>query len=193
MNIKNVKTAFKVADVVLDKEHPKNHIKLNYLPEIINEKGEKTDNNVLKDRKGLVYLIVVDGEIKKIGGSQGKGGIKSTMSFYQAAMQGRPSIRSYGIHMHMKESLDSGCNVEIYIINANEITGPVKGLFSEDEGVKKIAVFKEMEDKCKEDFISEEGKYPEWNYQEQGFPWPTSVQEKHNQYLATTIKKEKKS
>jgi hypothetical protein len=40
MNIREVKTAFKIADVVLDKQHSQNYIKINYLPEVLDEKGK---------------------------------------------------------------------------------------------------------------------------------------------------------
>lgn len=94
MNIKDVKTAFKIADVVLNKKHHKNHIRFNYVDNLVDEEGQKMDKSVLKKRAGFVYIIVANGLIKKIGGSQGKGGIKSTMGFYEGAMQGDPSIRS---------------------------------------------------------------------------------------------------
>jgi len=75
MNIKDVKTCFKIADVVLDKEHKQNHIKINFLPEIIDENGQKLEKSILANNVGRVYIIVVDEIIKKIGGSQSKGGI----------------------------------------------------------------------------------------------------------------------
>jgi len=187
MNIEDVKTAFKVADVVLDKEHEKNYIKFVFLSELFDEKGKKLDKSILRDKRGRVYIITVDGVIKKIGGSIDKGGIKATLSFYQAAMQGRPSLRSYGTHLLIKEALEKGSSVEIYMITSTGIEAPIKGLFSEKAAIKMVAVFKEMEDRCKEDYNQIEGTYPEWNFQERGVPWPAYLQESHNKYLATTI------
>src|SRR3989344_3876076 len=115
MNIKEVKTAFKIADVVLDKQHKQNHIKIDYLSELTDEKGNKIGKNILRDDAGRVYIIAVDGVVKKIGGSQSKGGIKATLSFYQSAMQGGPSLRSYGIHLLIKKVLGKGKKVEIYL------------------------------------------------------------------------------
>ncbi len=40
LKIKYVKTAFKIANVVLEKKHHKNYIKLKYLSQIRNEKGK---------------------------------------------------------------------------------------------------------------------------------------------------------
>ncbi len=185
MNIKDVKTAFKVADVVLDKEHGTNYIKMDFLSEIIDEKGKKLKRSTLKDNTGRVYIFVVDGVIKKIGGSQSKGGIKATLSPYQSAMQGRPGLNRYGIHLLIKEALKNDKSVEVYMIISQSVEAPVKGLFSEEK--MKVNAFKEMENKCKEDYKSVEDDFPEWNYQERGVPWPAYLQESHNKYLATTI------
>jgi hypothetical protein len=108
-------------------------------------------------------------------------------------MQGRPGISRFGTHILIKEALDKGSKVEIYMISSEEIEAPVKGLFSDKGEMQKVAVFKEMEDKCKADYKVKENNYPDWNFQENGKPWPTYIQEKHNQYLSTTIGKKEKS
>jgi len=186
MNIKDVKTAFKIADVVLDKKHKQNHIKINFLSEIINEKEEKLEKSILQNNAGRVYIIVVDGVIKKIGGSQSKGGIKATLSFYQSAMQGGPSLRSYGIHLLITEALEKGKKVEIYMITSQSVKASVKGLFSEEK--KNTNVFKEMENKCKEDYKKIEGDFPEWNYQERAVPWPKKIHESYVKFLTKRVK-----
>lgn len=187
MNIKDVKTAFKIADVVLDKKHKQNHIKINFLSEIIDEKGKELEKSILKNNAGRVYIIIVDGIIKKIGGSQSKGGIKATLSFYQSAMQGGPSLRSYGIHLLIKESLEKGKSVEIYLITSQSVKAPVRGLFSEEK--KNTNVFKEMENKCKEDYKNIEGDFPEWNYQERAVPWPKKIHESYVKFLTERVKR----
>jgi len=193
MNIKDVKTAFKIADVVLDKEHKQNHIKFVFLSELFDQNNQKLNKiNVLKDKKGRVYIMTVDGVIKKIGGSMDKGGIKATMAFYQMAMQGRPGISRYGTHILIQKELEKKSKVEIYLITSKNIKTSVKGLFSDKSTVKEIAVFKEMEDQCKEDYQRKEGKYPAWNFQENGSAWPSYIQESHNTYLATRTGKKKK-
>ncbi len=53
MNIKEVKTAFKIADVVLNKEHPKNHIKFNYVENLVDENGKKLDKSMLKKKNRI--------------------------------------------------------------------------------------------------------------------------------------------
>ncbi len=187
MNIKDVKTCFKIADVVLDKEHKQNHIKINFLPEIIDENGQKLEKSILTNNAGRVYIIVVDEIIKKIGGSQSKGGIRATLSFYQSAMQGGPSLRSYGIHLLIKEALENKKKIEIHMIISQSVKAPVKGLFS----VVKMNtnVFKEMENKCKEDYKKIEKDFPEWNYQERAVSWPKKIHESYVKFLTKRVKR----
>lgn len=185
MNIKDVKTAFKIANVVLNRKHPKNHIKFNYLEEIKDEEGSKLDKTILKKRIGFVYLIIISGKIKKIGGSQGKGGIKSTMNFYEGAMQGGPSIRSYGIHLLIKKELEKGKRVDIYVIVSKEIKAEIKGLFKAHKG--KVVAFKEMEERCNEDYKIRTGKYPDWHFQSRGkgkgYRWPLWIRKSYAKYM----------
>ncbi len=122
-----------------------------------------------------------------------KGGIKTTMSFYQGAMQGRPGISRYGTHILIKKELEKKNKVEVYLITSKEVKTSVRGLFSGKGAIKKVAVFKEIENKCKEDYKEKEGNYPEWNFQERHAAWPSYIQRSHNRYLATRIGKKKKS
>ncbi len=194
MNIKEVKTAFKIAEVSLNKEHLKNHIKFNYLENLIDEDGKVLNKSFLRKRIGFVYLIVINSEIIKIGGSQGKGGIKSTMNFYEGAMQGGPSIRSYGIHLLIQKELKEGKKVEFYVIVSEEIKTQIKGLFGSEEGY--VVAFKEMEEKCNEDYKSVTEKYPEWHFQSRGrgksYRWPEWVRESYEGYRAENFKKKPK-
>ena len=96
MKINKVKTAFKIADVELVPNSTK--LSFNYLKDLKDENGEKLPQSVLRENYARVYLIVVDAEIKKIGGSQSEGGIKQTLEIYRdGGIGGRPSIRSFGI------------------------------------------------------------------------------------------------
>jgi len=182
MKIKDVKTAFKVADVVLDKEHKVRHIKFVFLNDLVDENDKPLDRKILRDNSGRIYLIVSGGEIKKIGGSECKGGIINTMSFYQGGMQGGPSIRTFGIHLLIKEELEKGNKVEIYMITSPKAKMKVKGLFSESE--MEVSAFRDMENKCKQDFISVDGKLPEWNFQERGEVWRQDILKLHSEHNA---------
>ena len=76
-----VKTAFKIADVEFVAGSTK--LNFNYLKELRDENGKALPQSILTQNVARVYLIVVDGVIKKIGGSQAVGGIKSTLQIYQ--------------------------------------------------------------------------------------------------------------
>ena len=76
--------------------------------------------------------------------------------------------------------------VEIYAIFSDSTPGKVKGLF----GISKMNITPslEMEYKCKNDYKSKEGQYPEWNYQEQGKDWEKSIKQKHKEILEKSLK-----
>lgn len=63
MDISEVKTAFKIADV----EFVEGQTKLNfkYLTDLKDENGNRLDKKILTINVSRVYLIVVDGAIKK--------------------------------------------------------------------------------------------------------------------------------
>ncbi|MFX1234459.1 MAG: hypothetical protein ACFFBY_07835 [Promethearchaeota archaeon] len=169
MDIERVTNAIKVGDFILRNDDSPNHIDIRWLPEI--------GNDILRDESGRVYIMTSNGIIKKIGGSQSRGGLRATISFYVSSMQGRPSIRSYGIHLLIKGELERGNRVELYVIRAEKVYAPIVGLFDTEEG--EVSPFKEMENKCKADFLREEENYPEWNFQERGQAWPLEIQRSH--------------
>jgi hypothetical protein len=170
MNIKEVKTAIKVGDFVL-KKNGHNKIDIKYLPNI--------GKNILEDDSARVYIFVVDGIIKKIGGSTSKGGIKATMSFYITAMTGSPGPVRFIIHLLIAQALKKGSKVELYMIVSPKTKAKVPGLFGYHE--VEIASFKEMENFCKQDYYSKEGRYPDWNFQENHEEYPKKL---YKQYLS---------
>jgi len=178
MNIKEVKTAIKIGDFVLRQNH-RNKIDIKYLPNI--------DKKILTDNSARVYLIIQDGIIKKIGGSISKGGIKATMSFYTSAMTGSPGVPRFVIHLLIEKALRNKSKVELFMITSPRTLARINGLF----GSKKveIASFKEMEDLCKSDYYSREGKYPDWNFKENNQPYPPELARKHVLYHKKRLSK----
>ena len=92
--------------------------------------------------------------------------------------------RAYNILI--TEALEKGKKVEIYMITSQSVKASVKGLFSEEK--KNTNVFKEMENKCKEDYKKIEGDFPEWNYQERAVPWPKKIHESYVKFLTKRVK-----
>jgi hypothetical protein len=178
MRIENVKTAIKIGDFILRRGH-KNKIDIKYLSDI--------DKKILTDDSARVYLIVQDGIIKKIGGSTSKGGIKATMSFYISAMTGSPGVPRFVNHLLIERALRKKSKVELFMITSPKTLARVSGLFSTKK--MKIASFTEMEDLCKSDYYSKEGRYPDWNFQENHEPYPSDLARKHNLYHRKRLSK----
>lgn len=178
MNIKDVKTAIKIGDFKLRRNH-KNKIDIKYLPNL--------GNKILTDDSARIYLIVQDGVIKKIGGSASKGGIKATMTPHISAMTGSPGVPRFVAHLLIEKALRNKSKVELFIITSPKTLAKVSGLF----GYKKveIASFKEMENLCKSDYYSREKKYPDWNFQENRQPYPSELARKHNLYHRKRLRK----
>lgn len=181
MKINQVKTARKIGDFVLKKNH-KNKIDIKYLPHV--------SKDVLNDDTARIYLFVVDEIIKKIGGSVSKGGIKATMNFYVSSMTGSPGVPRFVIHLLIAEALKKKSKVELYMITSPKVLANVRGLFGSKK--VKIASFKEMEDLCKSDYFSREYRYPDWNFQENHKPFPTKLAKQHNLYHQKRLKNKKK-
>ncbi|MDR1027564.1 MAG: hypothetical protein LBL46_04075 [Rickettsiales bacterium] len=190
MKISQVKTAFKIADVKIKSGDVLDFI---YLPKIIDEKGNGLATDILKRNIGRVYIIAVNGIIKKIGGSEDKGGMKGTLNIYKTGgLNGQPSQRSIGVWWHLFHELSDGKKIEIYMIYQQDFVGSVKGLFGETE--QKVSIsYKHIENACLADFHKTEKKYPDWNYQENHEPWEAEIDElericKYNKGKAGKIK-----
>ena len=179
MRIEDVKTAFKIADVIWDGKSTK--LTFKYLDNLIDENGIKLNQSILTENVARVYLIVVDGEIYKIGGSQDKGGIKGTLRIYQDGGQnGRPSIRSFGIWYFLFHTITTGHKIEFYMIYQSNFEAQVKGLFGYHVVKNASLNYKLLEECCEQDYLSvENGKYPKWNIQEQAGDWPPEVKKQH--------------
>lgn len=192
MKISEVKTAFKIADVEFVKGSTK--LNFNYLKDLKNEKGEPLPQKILSENVARVYLIVVDNEIKKIGGSQAVGGIKNTLEIYRdGGVKGRPSIRSFGVWYFLYHTILEGKKIEFYMIYQENFEKEIKGLF----GLKKVSnayiSYKLIEQCCIDDYLEKEnGEFPEWNVQEQGMDWPLDIKNQHAELQTKAQSREKK-
>ncbi|BCZ18139.1 Type II restriction endonuclease [Helicobacter sp. NHP19-003] len=191
MHISKVKTAFKIADVELVPHNRR--LNFNYLKELKDENHNPLPQSLLTKNVARVYLIVVDGVIKKIGGSQDKGGIKRTLHIYRdGGVKGRPSIRSFGIWYFLYHTILSGKKIEFYMIYQDNFKADVKGLFSL-HGVPEASInYKFLENACLLDHHKMMGDYPEWNVQEQGKDWPSEIKDAHARLLQNAQTRKKK-
>jgi hypothetical protein len=187
MKISHVKTAFKIADVEFVPNATK--LKFNYLSKIKDENGKVLSQKILTENVARVYLIVVDGEIKKIGGSQSAGGIKNTLQIYQdGGIKGRPSIRSFGIWYFLYNTILQNKKIEFYMIYQENFEKEIKVLFGFHKVKNAYVSYKLLENCCESDYKSKEnGRYPEWNVQEQAGDWPDEIKSEHSKITKTSL------
>lgn len=179
MKISEVKMAFKIADVEFVAGSTK--LNFNYLKDLRDENGKSLPQSILTQNVARVYLIVVDGVIKKIGGSQAVGGIKNTLEIYKdGGVKGRPSIRSFGVWYFLYHTILSGAKIEFYMIYQENFEKEIKGLFGLKNVKNAYISYKLIEECCVADYLAcENGKHPDWNVQEQGKDWPLEIKNKH--------------
>lgn len=179
MKISEVKTAFKIADVEFVAGSTK--LNFNYLKDLRDENGKSLPQSILTQNVARVYLIVVDGVIKKIGGSQAVGGIKNTLEIYKdGGVKGRPSIRSFGVWYFLYHTILSGAKIEFYMIYQENFEKEIKGLFGLKNVKNAYISYKLIEECCVADYLAcENGKHPDWNVQEQGKDWPLEIKNEH--------------
>lgn len=193
MHINSVKTAFKIADVSWDGKGPK--LSFDYLDNLRDENGNPLDQSVLTQNLSRVYLIVVDGIIKKIGCSEDKGGMKGTLRIYMdGGVKGRPSVRSFGIWYWLFHTITQGHKIEFYMIYQENFSAKVKGLFGYHNVHNASISAKLLEECCVSDYLNvENNKYPDWNVQEQGADWPQEIKTAHADILTKSAGKDIKS
>lgn len=194
MKIKDATNAFKIATV---KYTGTTRLDFIYEDKLISQDGKNIyPQSVLTDNLARVYIIVVNGEIKKIGGSQDKGGMKHALQIYRdGGVNGRPSIRSYGIwYFLFHEVLDNKSLVEFYMIYQDNFETYVKGLDTIKLVNNASINYKLLEEACIDDFHKHEGIniFPEWNLQEQGYDWPNSIKEEHANILLNSANRKNK-
>jgi hypothetical protein len=129
---------------------------------------------------GWVYLIVVDGEIYKIGQSSASNGIEGTLSFYMSAGFDDAGINRFAINWMIRDEMDKGHKVQFYGIYQEPVVIETKGLFS--TGHHKMISAKGMEAQAISDYVASEGAYPVWNYQESGNILDADISKAFGQY-----------
>jgi len=164
INVENIPNIIHIGDIVVKNTKTKGKWKLEY----------KCNKDIQKQENGRIYFIVVNGEIYKIGSSSCEGGIKTTFSFYEGGLGGSPSIRTFGIHVLIQKNLDAGNKIQIYALFIEHIKINISGISS----VKDVITYpdiKVLEQLCREDYKKVYGKFPLWNFQENGEKWPEEI------------------
>jgi hypothetical protein len=176
MHYNEVTNSIYIGEFLLRKDKSRNFIEMNY----------KVQKDTLKNEDGRVYLICSDGIIKKIGGSQSKGGIQATMSFYVNSMTGSPGKPRYIVHLLIRDELLKGKQCTLHMITSPKVISHVNGLYSKE--TIEVAAFKEMENLCKKDYFKKMRRYPDWNFQENTDDYPKEYSILHVKYHENRLK-----
>ena len=142
-------------------------------------------------KKAIVYIFVVGDVIKKIGKTSGSGGIKACINFYCSAGQGDDGPNRFAINWMIREEIQKGKKVEIYMKYLESISANVPGLF----GFKEEHVVIDpacMEQLSLTEYKERVGKYPDWNFQECNAPITRIIQMAHTTYKNTRQKERNK-
>ena len=131
----------------------------------------------------LIYLFVINGIIYKIGQSSGKEGINSCMHFYMISGQDDPGINRFAINYLIRDELNKGNLVEVYMYYKDIISEPVPTLFGYENAEVAVSA-KRMEELSLAQYLASEGEYPKWNYQESNKSYPNEIHEAFVEYKA---------
>jgi hypothetical protein len=161
MNINHVTNAKRVGQIGISATHAK---KLTFIADSSITRDE------LRDDTGRVYFITINGEIKKIGGSQCKGGIQSTIGAYLGGFAQGMCPRSYCGWNFLRQHVVAGDLVEFWFILAPTITATIPTMNGSIQ--QQIAVdFHQIETACVQEYLEVEKDYPVLNMQESGRKW----------------------
>ena len=133
----------------------------------------------------IVYIFVVDGEVYKIGQTGGKGGLKAAINFYLLSGQDDPGLNRFTINYLIRESLEQGKCVELYFYYEELEERLVKGLNGKVHKVESLVVPpKSLEHFWLVDYMSDNGVYPMWNFQENNEKIRSDIHKKFSEYKA---------
>jgi len=105
-----------------------------------------------------------------------------SLEIIQDPYKGNSDFLYYIIDKLIKRELEEGKKVELYMITSPKVKSRVCGLFDCNKEIE-VASFKEMEDRCKEDYYNKEGKYPDWNFQENNESYSKKYNDIYKEYL----------
>lgn len=185
MHIKQAKDAVLVGEIQISNDYKYRGNRYVKYQKKLQIKYDSSFDKSLKNKKlSIVYIIAVDGEIRKIGQTSGSGGIANCLSFYCIAGFDDPSIRSFAINYLMREEIKKGSKIEIYMKYLDLIPVQAPGLFSVHSKHAAISA-KVLEEACLDDYqaIHGTGVYPSWNFQEKGSSLYEQIQKEYAEYV----------
>lgn len=177
MKISYIKTMVRVGEIKTQQGNKK----LVFIPD------SKMSKEQLRDKRGRVYIITVDGTtitvdgtingdinvdgvIKKIGGSQDAGGIRGTIGWYLNGWAKGNSERTYCTWNFLTQNCNAGKKVEVYAVWAPMVSVSIPTMTC--ESIQSMPVdFHTIEKSFNDEYKKVEGSYPTLNMQESGRRW----------------------
>lgn len=181
MDILKSKNIVRVGDITLKGKNVTSKKYVKYGRNLGFEWDDNIDKTLISKELSIVYFIVVDSNIYKIGMTMGKGGIKSCMDFYLSAGNDDPGYNRFTINWLIRDVLKKGKKVEVYMLYEEPITLTTKTIFTEKES-KILIDAKVIERDCKDEYKNIYGNYPKWNFQERGETIDKQISDEFSEY-----------
>lgn len=191
MKITEVKNAIRVGEVVIGKSQygGKRHVLYKNKLEIIYD--DNFPKELRRKHVSLIYIFVVNGIIYKIGQSSSNSGIEGCMTFYLIAGQDDSGPNRFMINYLIRNEIENGNKVEVYMKYMDMIEIEVDGLLTK-EVIKVPVSAKAMEELAIAEYVSVTGMYPKWNYQESRESPPPIIEQVYHQYKTRRAKNKTK-
>lgn len=160
MHISHITTMTRVGEIQTKKDEKK----LSFVPDA------SITREHLRDIRGRVYAIVVDGVIEKIGGSQDAGGIQGTIGWYLNGWAKGNSERTYCTWNFFTKNCNAGKKVEVYAVWAPLVSVTIPTMTG--SVTKEMPVdYHTIEKAFNDEYFEIEQKHPTLNMQESGKRW----------------------
>lgn len=135
-----------------------------------------------------IYLFVVEGDVYKIGYSNGTGGIHSCLLFYLVAGLDDPGINRFTINTLIRRELSQQHLVEVWVYHIPTISVSTFSAFGEKYNIPCAVDGKLIEHEWVSAYRARVGCNPPWNFQESGQKIPQDI---HQEYLSYKDKRRK--
>jgi hypothetical protein len=188
MKITDVPNAFLVGKIVKStkKYSGKKHVFHEYALQL--DYDSNFPSHLRKKHLSIAYIFAVNKIIKKIGQTSGKNGIDGCINFYARSGQDDPGINRFAVNWVIREELEKGNQVDVYMIYMDLIEVSVPGLFRHETIFTPVSA-KGIEEVCMRQYKEVEKSYPDWNYQESDTKLPHYIHEAYGQYRIDRSKK----
>ena len=171
MHISHITTMTRVGEIKFKKDKDGNVVlSKNNKEKLVLVPDPKMTKEQLKDSRGRVYSIVVDGIIHKIGGSQDKGGIQGTIGWYLNGHEKGNSERTYCTWNFITQNCKAGKKVEIWAVWAPMVLAEIPTMTGSEKKPMPVD-YHTIELAFNDEYYKIMNQHPTLNMQESGKRW----------------------